>query len=47
MKIAVFAVMIAAVLASPCIYDVMSNEPSPLAVVIGSPLLGAEANRPG
>lgn len=31
MKIAVFAIMIAAVLASPCIYDAMSNEPSPLA----------------
>ncbi len=47
MKIAVLAVMITVVLASPCIYDVMSNEPSPLAVIIGSPLHGGEANRPG
>ncbi len=46
MKIAVFAVMIAAVFASPCIYDVTSNEPSPIAAIIGSPLHGADANRP-
>jgi hypothetical protein len=37
MKTAVFAVMIAAVLAAPCIYDVTSNEPSPLDVIIGLP----------
>jgi hypothetical protein len=34
MKKTILAIMVAAVLAAPCIYDVLSNEPSPLAGIV-------------
>lgn len=42
MKAAVIAILVASVLAAPCIYEISSKEPSPLVGLIDASRLGQE-----